>query len=337
MKTLTLELQPNQSVCLRTSGDVYLSGQDGNCIAAVSRRNNTFHIQQTPEQVIMTCLDDCSISMPKTALIIVEKVGGDAHLRDMAADLNVKSVGGDLSLQSLAGISIDNIGGDCFFDQIAGNLTVRSIGGDLNGTELTGELNIEKVGGEVDLQNIHSGIILNANGDTRLVLDKPIDEDIHVKSGGDLSLCLPKETQAMLSINSRSRDISVHVEGQIVAIDSRYYQLKMGDGSHKIDLEVGGDVLVTDKPWGSSRLAEKSARLAEKWKRKEGKMTAQIRINLEEVDRTREQAERISRMTQDTLERAGRRIQAAIEELERVHPENWVSIPEVVIHIPPID
>jgi gas vesicle protein len=135
---------------------------------------------------------------------------------------------------------------------------------------------------------------------------------------------------------SRGQDITIQTLGQSQVIDARAYQLKLGNGSQNVNLEAGGDVLVSDLPMGNKRVAEKSSKISEKWQRMDDRISARMRNTFDEVDRKIEQAERVTKEAQATLEKAGKRIQAAMEDLGRRSPEGWVNIPESVIFIPPI-
>jgi hypothetical protein len=336
MKIMTLNINPSTNVTIRVSGDLFLAGSEDDLLNATSRRDNTLNIQQFNNQILITCLDDCTITLPKYTSVVVEKVGGDAQLRRMQTSLKIHKVGGDLSLQELNEVEVDQIGGDCFTDQITGPLTIQNIGGELNGLRIGGQLSILRVGDDVDIRDTSAGVAIHSGGDIRLGLAKTGDEAIQLKAGGDIYFYLPKEADAAVSMISRGQDITIQTQGQSQVIDARAYQLKLGNGSQNVNLEAGGDVLVSDLPMGNKRVVEKSSKISEKWQRMDDRISARMRNTFDEVDRKIEQAERVTKEAQATLEKAGKRIQAAMEDLGRRSPEGWVNIPESVIFIPPI-
>src|SRR5574342_96260 len=92
-------------------GDLSLVGWDGDDIL-LKADEDEMQISQNGEQVNIHCSDDLSLRVPKASSIFINNVGGDASIRGVQGGIELKEIGGDLSMRDTGSVSIDTVHAD---------------------------------------------------------------------------------------------------------------------------------------------------------------------------------------------------------------------------------
>jgi len=263
MSEKTIPVPENVQIIIRARADLDLQGWDKAEIRALgdSRRGVSTQVEGTV--ITILCGDDCDLTVPADAKVVVERVGGDAAMRGIKGGLTIQKVGGDLAVQKTGPLEILSVGGDCFIHASAAALDVQRVGGDLAGVEIQGPVSVSHVGGDIQLQLSASDVSLNGRSDVALSMSGLSGQKVSINSGSDVNLYLPGKVDADLSLVSGG-DIDIEVAGVNEEAD-HVYNGRLGAGGARIAIRAGGDINLSDEAWPDDDLAEALSDLEQHW------------------------------------------------------------------------
>lgn len=328
MSIKTIPVPENAQITIRAHADLALQGWEKPEIRALSDSRRSVSVQNTGDMFSITCADDCDLTVPSSARVVVERIGGDALLRDLKGGLVIQKVGGDLSVQGMDGLEILSVGGDCCACNVSGPLTIQRIGGDLNGTDIQGFLSVSNVGGDLQMQLGANDVSVNVRGDADLALKSLSGQKVNVNSSGDATLHLPQPADADISLVCGG-DIKISTPTLQEEAD-HVYSGKLGSGGTRISVHAGGDIELTSEPSDEDMLRP-VAHLQEEWAELEERRANIIEDAAEQHDaaaffgiyqegpdviihtdelseRARKTVEQKMRQAQDRIDRAMKRI-----------------------------
>jgi hypothetical protein len=327
MSIKTIPIPENAIISIRAHADLVLQGWDKPEIRALSDSRRSVSVQNTGNNFSITCADDCDLTVPASAKVVVERIGGDSHVRDFKEALVIQKVGGDLVVQGTGSLEILSVGGDCCVCHLSGPLSIQRIGGDLTGADIQGFLSVSNVGGDVEMEVDAGDISMNVGGDVDFTLKSLSDQKVKINSSGDVTLHLPEPANADLSLVCGG-EIEIAASGVEEEAD-HVYSGKLGAGGPRLNVRAGGDIKLTSEI--SSRMQKKLANLQEHWadleehranimeeaaeQEKSGfgfyREGPEVIINTDELsDRARREVERKMRHAQERMDAAMRRIEA---------------------------
>lgn len=245
MKQTTIPMKNDAKLVVRTSGDVYIEGSDQPQLTGIVDDGDSFRMQDDGGAILLHARSDAKLRIPNTASLVIERVSGDASVRDMHGAVSIQKVSGDLQFQGMGSVSIDNVGGDCVFKDISGKVAIGRIGGDLDGFK-TSEIECNGIGGDVELSAVSGMVRISAGGDVHLQLADEQVSETHVRAGGDIHLVVLETAQANLQLSSKNEKISVQACGQHANLETDQYMLPLGQGGAVVELSAGGDIKVRE-------------------------------------------------------------------------------------------
>lgn len=307
---------------IKTHADLNLQGWDRMEVQPLSDDRMGMSMQQDGDTIRIQSSSDLDVTLPVGAAIMIERVSGDANLRNLAGAVQIQRVGGDLAAQTIGALDVQAVGGDCTVVGSTGPLTIQRVGGDFQGSQLTGPVRLDGVGGDAILKVAGGAIHIRAGGDLDLWLGGSDGENIRAQSNGDVLIGLPQNGNADLDLNSRGRDIKVEIAGGTEEIEKRFHHLVLGDGSQKISVEAGGDIYVTDHP---GELADKfdglndlEDELEESWKNADEARSENLEdFSFDFSNRAEELTNRINKRVEEAMRQADTRMQEAMKRLEQ--------------------
>ncbi len=261
MSIKTIPIPENAQISIRAHSDLVLQGWDKPEIRALSDSRRSVSVQNTGNQYSITCADDCDLTIPAGAKVVVERIGGDSHVRDLKEALVIQKVGGDLVVQGTGSLEILSVGGDCCVCHVSGPLSIQRIGGDLTGADIQGFLSVSNVGGDVEIEVEAGDIAMNVGGDVDFTLKSFSDQKVKINSSGDVTLHLPEPADAELSLVCGG-DIEISTSGVDEEVE-HVYSGKLGAGGARLNVRAGGDIQLTSKI--SGEMKQKMADLEEHW------------------------------------------------------------------------
>jgi hypothetical protein len=306
---------------IKAHADLNLQGWDRMEMQPVSDDYKGLSVQQDGDMVRIFANSDLDVSIPMGAAVLIERVSGDANIRNLTGSLKIQRVGGDLAAQQIGVVDIQAVGGDCMVVSSTGPLAIQRVGGDFQGSQLSGPVRLESVGGDAILKVAGGAIHIRTGGDLDLCLEVTDSEEIRAQSNGDVLLGVPQNGDADLDLNSRGRDIRVEIGGNTEEIEKRFHHLVLGAGSQKISIEAGGDICVMDDPLelGNrfSGLDDLEDDLEGNWKNfDETRSEWTSNIGQEFSSRAEDLSDRINKHVEEAMRQADSRMQEAMKRLE---------------------
>ncbi len=261
MSIKTIPIPENAQISIRAHADLVLQGWDKPEIRALSDSRRSVSVQTAGDHYSITCADDCDLTIPAGAKAVVERIGGDAHVRDLKEALVIQKVGGDLVVQGTVSLEILSVGGDCCVCHLNGPLSIQRIGGDLTGADIQGFLSVSNVGGDVEIEVENGDIAMNVGGDVDFTLKSFSAQKVKINSSGDVTLHLPEPADAEINLVCGG-DIEVSSSG-VNEEAEHVYSGKLGAGGARLNVRAGGDIQVTSKT--SGKMQQKMTDLEEHW------------------------------------------------------------------------
>jgi len=224
-------------------GDLSVVGWDTEDIL-IKADEDLLILKQNGEEVTLSCTDDVSLRIPKDASLSIKRIGGDASLRGVLGNIEIKAIDNDLSIREAGSITIDAIHADFSLRGAKGNLYVKNVGGDVSIREVDGNVTLDSVADDLALRGARGNIKVNVGEDVVVYLEPKADGVYSVIAGDDILLVLPSDANAALNLHGDKIDIDwPEIENEEDVIERG---ITLGDGSAKITLNAGGDIRVTN-------------------------------------------------------------------------------------------
>ena len=322
MEQNTISITDHTMFVIKTLADLNLQGWDRLEVMPIADDRIGLSMQQDGDTVRIHCNSDLDLSIPMGATIMIERISGDANLRNLTGAIQIQRVGGDLAAQEIGALDVQAVGGDCVVVGAAGPLAIQRVGGDFHGHSLTGPVRLEGVGGDATLKVAGGAIHIRTGGDLDLWLEASDGENIRAQSNGDVMIGLPQNGNADLDLNSRGRDIKVEIAGRTEEIEKKFHHMVLGDGSQKISVEAGGDICVTDVCGELSdrfkSLDHLVDEMQESWKNADESRSERMEdFSHDFSSRAEDLTDRINKRVEEAMHQADTRIQEAMKRLEQ--------------------
>jgi hypothetical protein len=285
-------------------GDVSVVGWDGSEIL-VKADDDELNLQQNGDEIHFSCQDDVSIRVPKDSKLSFVTIRGDAAVRGVMGDIEIKEINGDLSMRDVGSISIDSIHADFSLRGARGNLYLRNASGDVSIRDVDGNVNIESISDDLALRGARGNIKVNVGEDVVVYLEPREDGNYVVTAGDDILMVLPPHANA--TVTMQGDEVDVQWPGVPEEPDATSRVVTLGTGSAKIVLTAGGDIRLTNQA-NAAESAEEFGNFAG--------------LNFDWSGF----GERISRQVEQVTQRAAKRAEEAARRAERHaerHARRW--------------
>lgn len=295
-----IAVDPKKQIRIESvSGDLRLVGWDNAEILLKTDDEQALTVQQSDDLVSIFCRDDLSLNVPQSAGIHIQSVDGDMSVRNLTEVLEVDTANGDVALREVGKVVIGTVESDFSLRGAKGDVLVKSIGGDASLREVGGSLTLDSVSDDLALHGVGGNLNVNVDEDVVLHLEPKPGQEYYVLAGDDILVVLPPDSNATLSLHGD--DIRVDWPG-VEPEDTASRTVVLGDGSAKINLNAGGDLVVTSRP--------DAAESASEYGNFAGMMFDWGGFG-------RDLGDRISRRATEAAERAARKAEAAGRRAER--------------------
>ena len=224
-------------------GDLSVVGWDGDIL--VKGDDEEVRFEQNENGVTLSCGGDLSLRVPKGASLEFQNVGGDASIRGVQGGIELKEIGGDLSMRDAGSVAIDTVNADFSLRGAKGDLYVKNVHGDVSIREVEGNVTLDSVADDLALRGAHGNIKVNVGDDVIVYLEPKADGTYSIVAGDDILLVLPQDVNATLTM--QGDEIDVDLPGVEADEDATERVVVLGDGSAKISLSAGGDVRVSNR------------------------------------------------------------------------------------------
>jgi len=272
MEQQTLKADANSQILVQSvAGDLRVAGWERSEVMAKTNGDN-LDIESDGPNFTISCDDDLILYIPRQVSLIVENVSGDTSLQALKGDVKLGNLSGDLSLndvqtaemekssgdvtlRNVGSVNFENVNGDLNLHKGHGECSVVSVNGDASLRDVEGNINLANVNGDLYLRNVRGSVSAQVNADAALNLKPLPGLEYHVSANGDLLIHLPEDANAELDLTAMDwESLSVDFPGITLDEESPTQKITLGDGSAKIYLTAGGDLMLTSKSerWNST-------------------------------------------------------------------------------------
>ncbi len=225
-------------------GNLYLFGWSRDNIRIKDKADGD-QIKTKKDQIEIRFSGDGFLHIPHDLEIEVQSIGGDASIHKVNSAIKISTVGGDLTLNNVSSAVVGSVGCDLFVKRVQGDLKVEKTGGDALIDYINGQLSLRKVGGDIVIAEVAGGIEAAAGGEGTIDFSPVPWQAYKIEVGGNLSVSMPEESNADLTVNSGENNISL-ILGEIKINDKvNELQQQIGEGGPAVILSAGGKVFIS--------------------------------------------------------------------------------------------
>jgi hypothetical protein len=224
-------------------GDLNVVGWDAEEIL-LKTDEDELTLEQNGDEIGFSCTDDVSLRIPREASLFIGRIGGDAALRGVMGNVEIKKIENDLSIRDAGSVAIDTIRADFNLRGAQGNLYVKNAGGDVSIRDVEGSVTLDSAADDLALRGARGNITVNVGEDVVVYLEPKADGEYSITAGDDILLVLKPNANVTLAMRGDKIDVTwPGIENQE---DVTERVLVLGDGTAKITLNAGGDIRVTN-------------------------------------------------------------------------------------------
>jgi hypothetical protein len=240
-------------ILLDINGDLRLKGQDEFEVVAKSDNPEDLSLESRDDQVVIRSTGNCSVRVPRGAVIQVEAVHGNAVIKALDGDTKIDIVNGDLDLRSVGRMNINIVNGNLTAKNVDGDFKIDQANGDVSARGVEGDFIVNgKVSGNLNLRDVGGSATATADGNITLQLDPTPGHQFEFTCQGNLFCRLSAEASVEISVPKASQ-VMVDLPGIYASAPVQTpYALTLGEGDAKISLSANGNVILdTHAPdWG---------------------------------------------------------------------------------------
>ncbi|HEX5414461.1 MAG TPA: hypothetical protein VFZ25_02270 [Chloroflexota bacterium] len=202
---------------------------------------------------------DLDVDRVRGPVQLTESVDGDLDLADIADDVAVGAVHGDLTVQGCGALRAGSISGDGRVQNARGEVNLERLSGDAKIEDCQGPVEIEHVDGDLSAANVSAGLsVSNVAGDARLTTGFAPGATFKLRVHGSARLAVmgePGQVSARFDLHTRSGRIANDLPLENADRTPNRLQGLLGDGSASVRIESDGPITLTGREggfdWGS--------------------------------------------------------------------------------------
>lgn len=318
MKQTIIPMKKDTRVVLSTRDDLYLEGVPEAQFTAVVSDADSFRMKEENGVFYVRSDSECKIRLPDTASVTIEKVDGDADVREMKNRLIVGKVGGDFSLYSVESASIESVGGDCALRELKGMVEIARVGGDLL-IEQSSQTLVGNVGGDLEVNTVSGKFESKVGGDVEINLIDPNLAPMRITAGGDIQLVVPAEANGQLVLTAGG-DITIQTHDNQAEFEQVARDIILGQGGAIIEMKAGGDIDISDKETIHFRFGKVFNNFDNNWNKFSGDIEKRISQSMAQAMRSVDTA---NRRAEEATQRAQGRIDEAMQRMQQkgIYPD----------------
>ncbi len=232
-------------IVVDVSGDLRLKGQDAFEVVAKTDEPENLTLEAQDDQVSIRCTSDCSLRVPRAAIVQVQFARGDAVLKALEGELSIDSVDGSLELRNVGATRVGMVRGELTAKNVDDSLSVDTVYGELSARSVQGDFTVlGSVKGNLNLSDVGGSAKASANGNIMLRLDPAPGHTYEFKADGNVFCRLPADASVEISV-PQAAQVMVDLPGIHASTPVQTpYALTMGEGDAHISLSAGGNVVL---------------------------------------------------------------------------------------------
>jgi hypothetical protein len=212
---------------------------------------------------------DFQLVVPRGMPVSLEAMSASAKVRDIAADLSIQTVAGEIAVLGGDGdVWLSTVQGAVSVAGTRGRLEVSSVDGEIRLLETAGRILAESVNGGVAMRRVVSDSVevSTVNGD--VCYDGTITGTGRYRfrtHNGDIAVGVPERTGATVTLATYRGEIDSDFPLRVGEKgEHNRFKLRLGDGRAQLDLESFGGVIRLRRPGADGAAGGAPCRLPEK-------------------------------------------------------------------------
>lgn len=239
-----IAIEPGITITVRAHGNLDVRGWD-TAEVGITTDINVQKIRNEKNLLRLLFVEDCELSVPKTCNLNIERVSGNARLRDLEGEIKVFKVQENLALQNINSATVGNISDDCLLENIRGEIEIRRVGENLRGKNIASSLKVDRVSGKVQLHGLGGSVDIRSDETIEISLSEFNTQKIMLRASDNIRIHLPANANAALQVKSNGEQIEFDTGETKKKINEKRCEMRLGDGRQEIILEAGDRVRVT--------------------------------------------------------------------------------------------
>lgn len=340
-KTIATTLAPSVNI-QAVQGSLQVKGWDRSEVL-LRTRDESAVLERQDDRILIRCLGDCEVRLPRDASVIATKIHGNARFMLLEGELRIDQVLGSLAMRDIDLAQVGNIHGNLVVKQASGDLRVGQVLGSALARDVQGDCSLQRIAGNLDLRDTEGDIDVSVQGNARVRLCLLAGKQYRIQANGDLQCVVPEDASLRVNFRSQGRRIQVQLPDGKTTLAEEIYSLNLGNGEAEMALIAGGTLLFVSREadWTEmenvqDELNEAFAEFSEELGQQiSGEMEAQIETQMELLNEhlakletlvstsgmSQVEADRVMRRAREARERANARAQERIrrarEKMER--------------------
>lgn len=225
-------------------GDLSLVGWEGDDIL-LKADDDELRVSQDGDQVTVSCDDDLSMRVPKGANVLIENISGDASIRGLVGSIDLKEIGGDLSMRDVNSVAIEAVRSDFSLRGAKGSLSIRKADSDVSIRDVDGSVSLDSIADDLALRDVRGSVTANVGEDVVMYLNPQPGNSYSVTAGDDILLVMPPKANATLMLSAD--EIDIDWDGVENDEDATSRSVVLGNGGAAFNLSAGGDIRVSNR------------------------------------------------------------------------------------------
>lgn len=242
-KTISAGRTPNIRI-ESIGGDLSLVGWEGDDIL-LKADDDELRVSQDGDQVTVSCDDDLSMRVPKGATVLIETISGDASIRGLVGSIDLKEIGGDLSMRDVNSVAIEAVRSDFSLRGAKGSLSIRKADSDVSIRDVDGSVSLDSIADDLALRDVRGSVTANVGEDVVMYLNPQPGNSYSVTAGDDILLVMPPKANATLTLSAD--EIDIDWDGVENDKDATSRSVVLGNGGAAFSLSAGGDIRVSNR------------------------------------------------------------------------------------------
>ena len=293
-------------------GDLSLVGWEGDDIL-IKADDEELNLKQDGDEVTLSCKDDLSLRAPKGSTILIEKITGDASIRGVMGNIELKEIDGDFSIRDVNSVAVGTVHADFSLRGARGSLSIKKAESDVSIRDVDGNVSIDSIADDLALRDAKGNVKVNVGEDAVLYINPQAGNSYAINAGDDVLLVMPPKANATLTLSADK--IDVDWEGVEQDKDATSRVITLGDGSATMSLSAGGDIRISNRSDAGDSAEDfgNFAGIGMDWSGFGERISRRVEQATERAQRKIDEAtRRIENKTRDA-ERRNRRFKGALE------------------------
>lgn len=194
------------------------------------------------DQLKLNADSDCYLRVPSESRVEIEEVGGNADIVAVEGAIKIVEISGNLSMKNVGPTTISEVAGNLNIRGVEGDLSVAEVSGNASLRDVEGNLSVKEIGSNLSLRDAEGNVSAESDGNAELRLELHTGGTYKVNAGGNLFCHIDPPGDALVHLTSESERMHIYTESEKQTRNVDEYEFKLGKGGADLSLSAGGHI-----------------------------------------------------------------------------------------------